>query len=132
MSPDREQADLLLRKATEDQAVLTALVPSDTIADAVLGFHAQQAAEKAMKAVLAAAGVDFPWTHDLQLLLGRLEAAGVEVPEGVSAARRLSPWAVEYRYGETIDEALDRPGAAALVNEVLTWASEQVQRQGGE
>src|SRR4051794_15876126 len=69
LSPDREQAELLLRKAVEDQAVLVALAENPEIADAALGFHAQQAVEKALKAVLAARGDDFPWTHDLQLLL---------------------------------------------------------------
>lgn len=32
-------------------------------------FHAQQSAEKAMKAVLRAHGAEFPLTHDLDLLL---------------------------------------------------------------
>ncbi|MEX2194164.1 MAG: HEPN domain-containing protein [Thermoleophilaceae bacterium] len=80
MSPDKEQADLLLRKARDDQHVLIALAGDPGAADAVLGFHAQQAVEKAMKAVLASRGEDFPWTHDLQLLLRRIEAAGVPWP----------------------------------------------------
>lgn len=111
-----------MRKASEDRAVLTALADDASIADSVLGFHAQQAVEKAMKAVLAAAGHDFPWTHDLQLLIRRLEQADVDVPDPVRGARRLSPWAVEFRYGETVDSVLDRPATAALVEAVLAWA----------
>jgi HEPN domain-containing protein len=97
LSHDREEAARLLRKAAEDLEVLIALADNGAIADSALGFHAQQAVEKAMKSVLAAGGHDFPWTHDLQLLLRRLEAAGVYVPDSVRTARRLSPWAVEYR-----------------------------------
>ncbi len=123
MSPDREQAELLLRKAREDQAVLTALADDQSIADAVLGFHAQQAAEKALKSVLALRGDDFPWTHDVQLLLRRLELAGVDVPAAVREARRLTPWAVEFRYGEVIDDRLDRRATAQLVYVVIAWAA---------
>jgi len=32
------------------------------VADAILGFHAQQAVEKSLKAVLASADVQFPYT----------------------------------------------------------------------
>jgi HEPN domain-containing protein len=128
LSHDREEAARLLRKAAEDLEVLIALADNGAIADSALGFHAQQAVEKAMKSVLAAGGHDFPWTHDLQLLLRRLEAAGVDVPDSVRTARRLSPWAVEYRYGETIDSVLDRPGTVALVGAVLDWARSAVGR----
>lgn len=123
MSPEREQAELLLRKAREDQAALTALAGDPGIADSVVGFHAQQAVEKALKAVLAARGDDFPWTHDLRLLLRRLEAVGVDVPDVVLEARRLTPWSVEYRYGEVIDERLDRRAASQRVGDVLGWAA---------
>jgi HEPN domain-containing protein len=125
LSPDREQAELLLRKAVEDQAVLVALAENLEIADAALGFHAQQAVEKALKAVLAARGDDFPWTHDLQLLLRRLDMMSVDLSAEVRAARTLAPWAVEYRYGETVDAELDRAATVSLVAQVLTWATAQ-------
>jgi HEPN domain-containing protein len=31
----------------------------------IVGFHCQQAVEKALKAVLAERGADFPYTHDV-------------------------------------------------------------------
>lgn len=126
MSPDREQAELLLRKADEDRVVLEALAENHDVVDAALGFHAQQAVEKALKAVLAARSDEFPWTHDLQLLLRRLDTAGVEVPSIVHDARRLTPWAVEFRYGETIDDVLDREATVSLIGDVLAWAADQV------
>lgn len=126
MSPEREQAELLLRKALEDQAVVVALVDDPTIADAAIGFHAQQAVERAVKSVLALGGYDFPWTHDVQLLLRRLEKAGVNVPAVVREGRRLTPWAVEFRYGETIDDPLDREGTVRLVDAVVAWAATRV------
>lgn len=42
-----------------------------------LRFDAQQAAEKAIKAVLIHSNVQFPYTHDLARLLSLVEQAGV-------------------------------------------------------
>lgn len=41
------------------------MLPIEGITDGVLGFHTQQAVEKALKAVLAVNGVEFPYSHDL-------------------------------------------------------------------
>jgi len=128
LSAAGDQAALLVRKASEDLAVIVALIGNAAISDSVLGFHGQQAVVKALKAVLAAHGQDFPWTHDLQLLLRRLEAAGVAVPDAAIAARRLAPWAVEFRYGETVDGELDRSGTLELVTAVLEWAELETRR----
>lgn len=128
MSPEEEQADLLLGKSREDRAALAALAASPGLADAPIGFHAQQAVEKALTAVLAGRGVDFPWTHDLQLLMRRLEQAGLDLPSAVREARRLGPWAIEYRYGDVLDDSLDRPAALALVDEVIDWAERETTR----
>ena len=40
-----------------------------TVTDAIVGFHAQQAVEKAFKAVLAMVGAEFPFTHNIALLM---------------------------------------------------------------
>src|SRR5262245_60772554 len=60
-----------------------------------LCFDAQQAAEKAIKAVLLHLGVGFPFVHDLALLLTRVEQAGQVVSEPVRAAAALTDYAVE-------------------------------------
>lgn len=61
-------------------------------------FHAQQAAEKAIKAVLIAKGIGFPLTHDIEELIELAEASGLHLPESVCGAGLLSPYAVETRY----------------------------------
>lgn len=53
--PDLEEAQLLLHKAREDAEAVGKLAADVGIADAIVGFHAQQAAEKAL---LAASGDD--------------------------------------------------------------------------
>jgi hypothetical protein len=36
--------------------------------------------------------------------------------------RTLAPWAVEFRYGETIDDQLDRDQALMLARDIIAWA----------
>lgn len=61
-------------------------------------FHAQQAAEKAIKAVLLHLQIEFPLTHDIEQLLEIIESSGVSIPEDVQSAGSLTPYAVEARY----------------------------------
>lgn len=61
-------------------------------------FHAQQCAEKYLKAMLQERMIRFAKTHDLEVLLNALAP---EVPERdalVPAAQSLSDYAVEFRY----------------------------------
>ena len=57
----------------------------------LVGFHAQQAVEKAIKALLVQRGTDFPKTHDLQDLLQRLSTAGFRVPADLEEVTILTP-----------------------------------------
>jgi HEPN domain-containing protein len=70
------RAQIFLIKAAEDEAALHA----DGNPDAVLGFHAQQAVEKLIKALLSQLGVPFELTHNLARLQTILEVAGEALP----------------------------------------------------
>jgi HEPN domain-containing protein len=63
-----------------------------------LCFGAQQAAEKAINAVLLRRGAGFPYVHNLALLLTRVEQAGQAVSEPVRAAAALTAYAVDISY----------------------------------
>lgn len=63
-----------------------------------LCFDAQQAAEKAIKALLIKLDVDFPYVHDLAELLTLLEKSGQKIPESIRQAEELSRYAVFTRY----------------------------------
>lgn len=91
-------------------------------------FHAQQCAEKALKALLLNLEVDYPRTHAIEVLLDLLKARGEEVPAGVDQAFELSQYAVQTRYpGEweavTKKEATEKLERAELV---LSWVEEQL------
>lgn len=49
-------------------------------------FHAQQAVEKSLKAVLLFRRIEFPFTHDLEELVETFEQAGVKLPPDLREA----------------------------------------------
>ena len=70
-----------------------------------MGFHAQQAAEKLLKAALFLAGAVPPRTHNLAHLMDIASASGLQLPALCEALRWLTPYAVLYRYeGEADDD----------------------------
>jgi HEPN domain-containing protein len=71
-------------------------------------FHAQQCAEKCLKALLVARDQEIPKVHDLQTLNDMCSRAGVLLPIDADFLDSLSFFAVQARYpGEdpTIEEA---------------------------
>ncbi len=91
------------------------------IDDSVVGFHAQQAVEKALKVALVLADVELPRTHDLALLVEQVGAAGTKVPDELASLEWLTPWAAALRYDEPI--ALDRTAALAVAESASSWAT---------
>lgn len=62
-------------------------------------IHAQQATEKALKALLIDKGrPDFPYTQDLKVLVDMLQESGVAVPAAAAPAPDLTRYAVSTRY----------------------------------
>jgi HEPN domain-containing protein len=68
MTPEREEAHRLLRLARRDRDTFDLLRPLPKASVAALGFHAQQAIEKALKAVCALHRIEIRRTHDLAAL----------------------------------------------------------------
>ncbi len=93
-----------------------------------LCFEAQQAAEKAIKGVMISRQIDFPYVHDLALLLWHLEESGEKIPETVRRAATLTPYAVDTRYpgvGGPVSEQQYRE-AVEIAEAVTRWAQEQL------
>jgi HEPN domain-containing protein len=118
-----EQAQRLRRKASiDEQAMLTLIAAASP--DEVIGFHAQQAVEKLLKAALSQRQVAFKKTHDLVQLLNLLNASGTVAPHDVAESRRLGPYAVAFRYEDISDESapiLDRTWVAHCVQKTREW-----------
>ncbi len=126
MSGPADIAAALLRVAADDEFMAKSLLPIEGVSDAGIGFHCQQSIEKSLKAVLALRGVEFPYTHDLDALLELCEENDVEVPEDLSEAGRLSPFAVRLRYGAAPATGLDRDQALRWAAAAVEWAQAQV------
>jgi HEPN domain-containing protein len=98
-------------------------------------FHAQQAAEKAIKAVFVLRNVAFPHTHNIEHLLALAERNGIPLRAGVREAGVLTPYAVEARYpgpwAPVSDSELQE--ALRIAREVVDWAKAMIrQALGGE
>lgn len=93
-----------------------------------LCFQAQQSAEKALKAIYIHRGINFPFVHDLDLLLEGLEEQGIQIPETVDVASILTRYASETRYPGGFEPLTPADHAEALVlaEAVLAWARAQV------
>lgn len=122
---EHDVAAALLAKAVGDEAGLRALVANHEVPDHVAGFLAQQAIEKALKAVLIARDVPFERKHDIDYLCGLIEDAGLDLTPELSAAVVLTPWAVEFRYADPFGAPpLDRTKALETVVAVRAWATQ--------
>ena len=69
-------------------------------------------------------GIDFPYVHDLALLLLILEESGETVPDPVRRAARLTPYAVDARYPgiERLVSELEYQEAITIAEAVVRWA----------
>ena len=76
-------------------------------------FLAQQAAEKALKAVLVLLEVEFPFTHDLDRLRD-LIPEGWRVKSGHPDLADLAIWAVEARYPGDMPQVVEADAHDAL------------------
>jgi HEPN domain-containing protein len=70
-------------------------------------YHAQQAAEKALKSFLAAHDIAFPRTHNLTILLPLCEGIDPSFRTFRATAGSLTPFATQFRYpGGPIEPAV--------------------------
>lgn len=112
-----------LRRAQSDLALARAPLPEGAFYED-LCFHAQQAAEKALKGVYQRFRKPFRYTHDLDESITGLQKEGVVVPPEVTEATQLTSYAWESRYPGvsepvTIEEYREALHQAEVV---VTWA----------
>jgi HEPN domain-containing protein len=126
MSPDRDptRPHSWLRRARSNLARARLLAGQPEVVFEDLCFDAQQAAEKALKAVLVQRGLAFPKTHALAELLTLVARSGLDLPADVREATLLTPYAVEARYPGVWEEvtAADYQEALRVAQRVVEWA----------
>ena len=89
-----------------------------------LCYNAQQAAEKAIKAVLVKSGKEFPYSHNLARLLDLLADSAIKVPDYVRRTEDLTRFAFEARYPSVAREVTAAQYAEALeiAEAAVGWA----------
>jgi len=133
LNRSHELAEVLLRKAKNDEFAFEKLLGAQSSPDDVVGFHAQQAVEKSLKAVLSLRGVRYPLTHDLRRLLDLLRESSIPFPSEIEDVKGLTPFAAVFRYDDSPVEAnvLDRSWALGRVRQVRSW-SESMLRESNQ
>lgn len=129
MTPQLDEARRLLRLARRDEQAFIALLQAPRVGLSMALFHAQQAVEKALKAVMCLSGLPFRRTHDLEELAAQLAAAGHEPNLAQTELSRLTPYAVEYRYDDEAPQLLTGAFALTMVDQLLAWADAQAAAQ---
>ncbi|MEW6356519.1 MAG: HEPN domain-containing protein [Planctomycetota bacterium] len=93
MKSPRDHALALLEKAEHDLVAAEATIATGQALDVVC-FHAQQAAEKSLKAILALMDVEYPWKHDMGELVALVAPHATEIAPLADALIAMSPYAV--------------------------------------
>jgi HEPN domain-containing protein len=127
MAGPADIAGMLLGAAVDDEFVARSLLPIEGVTDAALGFHAQQAVEKSLKAVLAFRKIEFPYSHDLDGLVQLCRKNGINVPEDLAGVDDLSPFAARLRYGVIPSTSLDRNQALRWAASAIQWARQRIE-----
>lgn len=119
----REFVHQWLRKASGDLKVARHLLGADADLSYGAAFHAQQAAEKYLKAVLVWHQIEFPKTHDIGRIVDLVRTADSQLADRVAGAAALTPYGVETRYPADLPEPTrDQARAAVAIAERVRQA----------
>ncbi|PKQ27761.1 MAG: DNA-binding protein, partial [Candidatus Anoxymicrobium japonicum] len=92
-----------------------------------LCFHAQQAVEKSIKAVLVHCGVEFSKVHNIDYLMTRLPSE-VSVPPEAEEIVSLTSYAVMFRYPGDYEDVTEEEYQWAIqaARAVYVWAEQTI------
>lgn len=96
-----ESVEGWLERAAEDLRVINLVVASSQTTETPWGaasFHAQQAAEKYLKALLVKRWIKPPHHHDLHEVVPACRDAGIDLPDLFAECELLNKYAVDVRY----------------------------------
>ena len=127
---DPKCAAAMLRAAGRDLLTLRSMNPGAP--EESFGFHVQQAAQKAIKAWIALFGEQYPLTHSIETLLGRLRTLSVDTTpfEGLD---EFTPYAVTFRYEgvEPESQPIAREATITLVETLVESVRRQLHAETG-
>lgn len=127
----RDEIDQWLMIAEQDLLLAKTGRTSRKVLYNLLCFHAQQSAEKCVKAVLLFYGHSFPKTHDIANLFNLLRQNNIEIPELIKEAEDLTDYATKTRYpGDYMPiDNKEYKRAIKLAEIVMKWAKSIIQKK---
>lgn len=126
MTPQREEAERLLRLAERDREAFEVLAAAGGKVHAAAGFNAQQAVEKSLKALMCLRDIEVPRSHDLENLIKRLSGSGAIPPVSAGQLRPLTPYAVDFRYDDEPVRLLSESEMRVLVATVIDFVASEL------
>lgn len=119
---DEHSAQVWMKYARADLELARISLPAGAMYEQ-LCFHAEQAVEKSLKAVLASVGIDFPPTHSLQRLIDLIPAE-ITRSSFLVEATRLTVYATALRYPGDYEPVTEQEHqeAVGLAEAVISWA----------
>lgn len=122
----KQESDRFLSLAYDDREACIALSKIENIKSHIICFHAQQAIEKALKAVIMIKNQPLTRTHDLTECAYQVEELGLHLPVSIETIGLLTPYAVIGRYGGIEDDIVPIEEAIEMMNIILEWASDVI------
>lgn len=135
MTRSRELAKLLLHKAAQDEYAFRRLWEDPQAPQEIALFHAQQAVEKMIKAVLALSAVRPKRTHDLAALIELARDNGISFPKELEGITKLTPFAAYFRYEDgspIMGEVIHWIWVKECVRQTRVWAESILREHAGE
>jgi HEPN domain-containing protein len=127
---DSFEAEEWLAKAERDLAAASRLVSATPPLTGTAVFHAQQAAEKSWKALLAWHATPFGKTHDLKQLGQQLAQRDPGLHDLILRAANLTPFAWLFRYPGESDEPTPEEARVALDIATQVFAAARLRTKG--
>lgn len=113
-----DNARLLMRQCREQLKGVNNMLDDEIFPEGIFGFHAQRAAELALKAWVGLVGQRYERTHHVAELVAILNAAGAAAVNRYAHLSTLTPYAVKYIYEGIENPTMDRKYIASEVNEL--------------
>ena len=124
-----EDARRLVSAADRDLSALSGMMDASVFADEIFGFHAQQAAEKLLKAWLVLQGREHPATHNIARLVTLIRERE-PVEERYQGLNELTAYAVQLRYDAAEPDArpVDRRDALQTLSDLRDVIGDRLSR----
>lgn len=114
----------------ESDLSIAKLELSEEVLLSALCFHAQQAAEKALKAILIGNGIEISKTHNIFSIVRQLPES-ITFPDSLKAAYNLTKYAAVTRYPGDFDPMTKEEWreTVKIAESVVRWAQEIINKK---